>query len=104
MRTDLAGLRADGTPPELRTLVDGLSGMTVRANVWDSVALTVEGAPVSGKDANELAQIARGAVTLVKSQLNDDQVELQVSFPLPRHGRRRTLALRSTACSARRPR
>jgi hypothetical protein len=77
MRTDLSALRADGTPPELRTLVDGLSGMTVRANVWDSVALTVEGAPLSGKDANELAQIARGAVTLVKSQLNDDQVELQ---------------------------
>ena len=77
MRSDLASLHTDSTPAALKPLVDGLSGLTVRANVWDSVALSIEGSPVSGKDANDLAQMARGAVELFKSQLDDDQVELQ---------------------------
>jgi hypothetical protein len=76
-RIDLSGLRGAEAPPELRFITDGLDGITLRANVWDSVALTVEGAPRSGRDARELAQMARGAVALAKGQLEEDQVELQ---------------------------
>jgi hypothetical protein len=77
MRSDLAALHDDSTPSALKPLVDGLSGLTLRANVWDSVALSFEGSAASGKDAGDLAQMARGAVELFKSQLDDDQVELQ---------------------------
>jgi hypothetical protein len=76
VRSDLQKLR-EGASPTLKPLLDALSGMTLRANVWDSVALSLEGTPTSGKDAQELAQIARGAVELAKSQLDEDQVELQ---------------------------
>ena len=51
--------------------------MTARANVWDAVALSIEGAPNSGRDANDLLHMARGALSLAKEQLDDDQVELQ---------------------------
>ena len=77
MRTDLAALRRPDAPPEVRTLADGLSGLTLRANVWDSIAVSMEGQPVSGKDASDLASIARGGLGLVKGQLDDRQVELQ---------------------------
>jgi hypothetical protein len=77
LRSDLEAMRGSGTPPELKPLVDALSGLTLRANVWDSVALSVEGNPTSGKDARELEQMARGAMQLFKGQLGDDQVELQ---------------------------
>jgi hypothetical protein len=76
LRSDLQQLR-QGASPAVQPLLDGLSGMTLRANVWDSVALSFEGSPASGKDAEELARIARGAVQLAKSQLDEDQVELQ---------------------------
>lgn len=79
VRTDLTQLRSDASaePDALRGLLDSLDGLTIRANVWDSVALTVEGAPHGKTDMRELAQLARGAVSLVKSQLGDDDVELQ---------------------------
>ena len=76
VRSDLASFRNEQNPL-LRSIVDGLSGMTVRANVWDAVALSLEGAPASGKDAAELAQMVRAAVRLAKTQLDDDQIELQ---------------------------
>jgi hypothetical protein len=78
MRSDLAGLRdAADVPPAMHALLDGLEGITLRANVWDSVALTVEAAPRSGRSPSELAQMALGAMALVKGQLEEDQVELQ---------------------------
>jgi hypothetical protein len=77
MRSELKALRGADVPPEVRTLVDGLSGMTMRANVWDSIAVSLEGQPVSGKDATELAQIARGAMRVAKGQIDDEDVELQ---------------------------
>jgi hypothetical protein len=77
MRTDLGTLRAENAPPEMKALIDGLDGLTLRANVWDSVALSLEGAPQAGRDPRDLAQMAKGAVALVKSQLDEDQVEFQ---------------------------
>lgn len=78
MRTDLAALRDDkNSSSGFRPLVDALSGLTLRANVWDSVALSVEGNPMSGKDGQDLSQMASGAMQLFKTQLGDDQVELQ---------------------------
>ena len=76
-RSDLAPFRAADAPPEVRALLDGLDGLTLRANVWDSVALSVEGTPRAGHDARDLLQMARGAVALAKGQLDEDQVELQ---------------------------
>jgi hypothetical protein len=86
-RTDLSALRGQGAPDELRALVDGLSGVTVRANVWDSVALTVEGTPAAGQNVRDLEQMARGAIALVKSQLDDDQVEVRALADLAKVGR-----------------
>jgi hypothetical protein len=78
MRSDLASFRdATDAPPAIHAMVDGLDGITLRANVWDSVALTLEAAPRSGRSANEIAQMALGAMALVKGQLDEDQVELQ---------------------------
>jgi hypothetical protein len=78
MRTDLAGMRTDSNAsPALKPLVDALSGLTLRANVWDSMALSVEGNPISGQDASDLARMASGAVQVFKGQLDDDQVELR---------------------------
>lgn len=76
-RSDLAPFRAADAPPEVRALLDGLDGLTLRANVWDSVALSVTGTPSAGHDARDLAQMAKGAVALAKGQLDEDQVELQ---------------------------
>lgn len=79
MRADLTQLRSTAStePDALRSLLDSLDGVTVRANVWDSVALSLEGAPHGRQDARELAQLARGAISLVESQLGDDEVELR---------------------------
>jgi hypothetical protein len=77
VRTDLKQVRGANAPPELQQLIDALEGVTIRANVWDSVALTVEGAPRNQKDARDLARLARGAVAMVKGQLDDEDVELQ---------------------------
>jgi hypothetical protein len=76
-KSDLKQLQASPAPPELKQLFDALDGMTVRANVWDSVALSVEGNPRNRRDAGELAQMARGAISVVKGQLDDEDVELQ---------------------------
>ncbi len=77
LRSDLSGLRGDDAAPQLRALVDGLGGLTLRANVWDSVALTLDGAPRLGRDPADLARMAQAAVSVVRSQLGEDQVELQ---------------------------
>jgi len=77
LRSDLAPLRAPDTPPQIRALVDELSFVTLRANVWDSMAVTLEGAPLPGRDVRDLAQMARGALALIRTQLEEDQVEAQ---------------------------
>jgi len=77
VRSDLSDLRDGETPPELRALADGLLGVTVRANVWDSVAVTVEAVPRSGRSPADLAQIAQGALALIRGQLGEDDVELR---------------------------
>src|SRR5439155_4954992 len=70
-----AQLREANPAPELRQLFEALDQVTVRANVWDSVALSIEGDPRG--DSRELAKIARGAVAAVRSQLDDEDVEMQ---------------------------
>ncbi|HET7784778.1 MAG TPA: hypothetical protein VFL36_02305 [Myxococcales bacterium] len=86
LRTDLAPFRQGQAAEPIRTLVDGLSGLTVRANVWDSVALTLSGAPQPGRDVRDLAQMARGAIALVKNQLDDDAVEYRALADLAKVG------------------
>lgn len=76
-RSDLRGLREAPAAPEVKQLIDALQGMTVRANVWDSVALTLQGAPRESRDAQQLAQMARGALAVIKGQLDDEDVELR---------------------------
>ena len=78
VRSDLSGVRAAaGRENEsVQALLDQLAGVTVRANVWDSVALTVEGKPRGGMSAQELARMARGAIALVRKQIAQDDVEV----------------------------
>jgi hypothetical protein len=77
MRSDLARFRNAEAPAEIRAMMDGVDRITLRANVWDSVALTVEAVPREGRNPVDLAQMALGAVALVKGQLDEDQVELR---------------------------
>jgi hypothetical protein len=84
VRTDLKGLYGSGSqgggpagaPDAMRAILEGLSGVTVRANVWDMVALSLEGKPQAGRDPRDLARIARGAISLVREQLDPSDVEL----------------------------
>ena len=80
MRTDLSDLRASSegerTPDAMRALLAGLNGVTVRANVWDTVALSVEGKPQAGRSVNDLAAMARGVISLVRDQVDPEDVEL----------------------------
>ncbi len=79
MRSDLSALRgpAEGSSPDLMgAILEGLSGVTVRANVWDTVALSVEGKPQPGRSVNDLAGMARGAIALAREQLDPSNVEL----------------------------
>ena len=77
LRSDLASLRTAEGPAEIQSLVANLDGVTLRANVWDSVALTLEGTPRAGRDPGDLARMAQAAVSVVKGQLGEDDVEMQ---------------------------
>src|SRR5205807_1116243 len=73
VRTDLTALlgsesrRDDATAPDpMSAVLQALSSVVVRANVWDLVALSVEGKPQSGKDVRDLASMARGALAVAK--------------------------------------
>ena len=83
-RTDLAGLndriagRLDQGERDLYGgLLQSLDGLTLRANVWDQVAVTVDGEPKEKGKSDELARMARGAIALARTQIGDDNVELQ---------------------------
>lgn len=92
LRDDLAGLRAaksqgalsPGETDVLSGLVDSLAGVTVRANVWDQVALSVEGAPQQGGKLRDLVQMSRGALSVAKGQVPEDDVRLQTLAELAR--------------------
>jgi hypothetical protein len=74
VRSDLAFAR-QGSSDQVQSLLAGLSGATVRANVWDSVALTIEGTPQPGQNMRDLSAMARGAISMIKSQIDDEDVE-----------------------------
>lgn len=80
-RADTSALREQGAGTEpgnpLAAVLGALDGVTMRANVWDSVALTVEGSPSSAGNSAGLAEMARAGIALAKSQLGDDDVELR---------------------------
>jgi len=80
MRSDLTDLRgsgsAGGSRDPAQAILDGLSGVTVRANVWDMVALSIEGKPQVGRNVADLAAMARGAISLAREQLDPSEVEL----------------------------
>jgi hypothetical protein len=83
VRTDLSALRREGAVPEsaagdpLSSLIASLDGLTLRANVWDQVAVTLDGQPGGKIPVAELANMGKGALALAKTQLADDDVELQ---------------------------
>ncbi len=83
LRSDVSNLRdhdgpdgATATPDAMRAIVDSLSGITVRANVWDLVAVSVEGKPQAGHSVADLAGMANGAISLAREQLDPSDVEL----------------------------
>jgi len=80
LRSDLSGLRGTsgttGEPDVTRALLDGLSGITVRANVWDTVAVSLEGNPQQGRSVADLAAMARGAISLAREHVDPSDVEM----------------------------
>jgi hypothetical protein len=75
-RSDLQHV-AQGESGPVEDLLNELSGVTVRANVWDDVAVSLEGTPADGDKLRDLTNMARGAVSLAKSQLGEDDDKLQ---------------------------
>jgi hypothetical protein len=81
-RTDLSALRrgADGearttsSDQALGQILDGLGQLTLRANVWDEVAVSLEGSPPPGGQGRleALAALARVSVEAGKTELADD--------------------------------
>ncbi len=88
LRSDLEAFRGTGGAGQaagpMDAMLDSLSGMTVRANVWDSVALSLEGAPAGGKSVAELSRMARGALQLARDQVDQEDVELSALADLAR--------------------
>jgi hypothetical protein len=76
VRTDLAGRSARANATMLDAVLAGLNGVTVRANVWDMVALSVEGTPQAGRSVTDLAALARAALSVARQQLDPNDVEL----------------------------
>ena len=80
MRSDLSDFRGSANGPSspdvMRAIVDGLNDVTVRANVWDTVAVSIEGQPQRGRSVADLAAMARGAISLAREQLDPSDVEL----------------------------
>jgi hypothetical protein len=78
-RTDLGELKqeASGQGDLYAALVKQLDSVTLRANVWDQVAVTLDGQPSGGGSAGELAAMARGLLSLARSQIGEDDVELR---------------------------
>jgi hypothetical protein len=82
-RTDLKDLRERFAGPDngetdvFGTLVKQLDGVTLRANVWDQVALSVDGVPADNGNAGDLSKMARAAISLAKTQIGEDDVELR---------------------------
>jgi hypothetical protein len=84
VRSDLSSIKersASGsggtqTRDAMDAILEGLSGVTLRANVWDSVALSVEGKPKDGQRVSDLARMARGAISLAQEQVDPNDVEL----------------------------
>jgi hypothetical protein len=79
LRSDLGALRANTASSgndAMQAILEGLNGVTVRANVWDSVALSLEGKPRTGQSVADLARMARGAIALAKEQVDPSDVEL----------------------------
>jgi hypothetical protein len=80
LRTDLRSLRdpkdqeARGDPELLTQLVDGLGGLTLRANVWDEVALTIDAPFRSGSDVAALSSLARLGLEAGRTELAEDPV------------------------------
>jgi hypothetical protein len=81
-RSDLQHV-AQGESGPVEDLLNELSGVTVRANVWDDVAVSLEGTPADGDKLRDLTNMARGAVSLAKSQLGEDDDKLKVDLALP---------------------
>jgi len=73
--TDAAGASAGGGP--LDSLTSSLSGMTLRANVWDDVAVSFEGTPKDAKQLGGLSEMARGALSLAQDQVDEGDDKLQ---------------------------
>jgi hypothetical protein len=82
MRSDTSDFHGSGARGNDRTsdaigaVLDALNGVTLRANVWDVVALSIEGKPRAGQDMRDLAAMARGAISIVREQLDPNDVEL----------------------------
>ncbi|MBS2024689.1 MAG: hypothetical protein JST92_19990 [Deltaproteobacteria bacterium] len=81
-RSDLERFQSGGSavPKDqdmLQQVLDGMNGVTMRANVWNDVAVSVEGAPKDDKKLNDLVHMARGALQLAKTQVGEDDDKLQ---------------------------
>src|SRR5205807_5190068 len=77
LRSDLSEIRdSQGPRTAADALLRQLAQVTARANVWDSVALSIEGKPQAGASVADLAGMARGAIALIREQVDQDDVEL----------------------------
>jgi hypothetical protein len=79
-RTDLAALRdgvaqaSTGGGASIAPILQGLGGLTLKANVWDDVAVSLDGTPRAGEKGHleDLAALARFSVEASKLSASED--------------------------------
>lgn len=66
---------ADMTETMIDAALAQLTNVRIRANVWDSVALSAEARPSENQTAQDAATSLQGVLGLVRSQINENDVE-----------------------------
>lgn len=66
----------DAVERMLNAALSQASNVTMRANVWDSVALSVDAEPRPGQSADDLAATTNAALALVKDSIDSEDVQL----------------------------
>jgi hypothetical protein len=80
MRTNPSGFAPPANPSSTGALINAALSKaqtaTMRANVWDSVALTVDAVPEQGTSAGDLAAAANAALATARSVVDDEDIPL----------------------------
>jgi hypothetical protein len=83
MHSGLEHAREPGSPVAqdalgklMNAALEQTSNVTLRANIWDSVALSMDAVPTDGQSAEDLAATANAALALAKTSVDPENIRL----------------------------